>query len=88
MYQQGYTDVARYMTENLTDHNPRSSLGKTPLQLAALIGNISCVKILVVRSALNDPRNMETGKTPIDLARQGNHSEVVEFLLTQQVPRS
>ena len=75
------------MTDCLDDHNPSSLLDgvKTPLQLAAARGNLSMVKILTVKSALEDPRNTIRGETPIDLARIKNHPEVMEFLLTQKL---
>ena len=77
------------MVENLEDHNPQASFGfsfmtqTTPLQMAASTGNLDCVKVLVEKSALRDPRNLKIGQTPLDLARRGNHSDVEQFLLQQ-----
>ena len=91
---QGYADVVKFMVENIEDHNPQwVSMGQvwgpgydtktTPLQMAASMGNLDCVKVLVGKSSLSDPRNTKRGETPLDLARRGNHFDVVQFLLNQ-----
>ena len=84
----GMTEIVRFMTLNLDDHNPESSVssgvlgrGRTPIQLAASQGHLDSVKILSIQKNLDDPRNNRAGETPLDLARIGNHGEVVDFLL-------
>ncbi|KAJ9386285.1 hypothetical protein DTO063F5_3799 [Paecilomyces variotii] len=59
----------------------------TPLQLAAGKGFLDLVKLLIKKGAdplIKDPR----GKTALDRAIFGNHTEVIEFLSPMSVPSS
>ena len=70
------------MITNLKHINVESGPGgrETALQYSASIGNLECVKMLVERSALEDPRNKIAGRTPLELAIGNNQSDVVKYL--------
>ena len=52
--------------------------GYTALHLAAKNGHLNACKTLIECGVKKSPRNY--GKTPLDLAKQNNHLEIVDFL--------
>ena len=53
--------------------------GETGLHLAARDGNFGFVRMFIGLGANPDARTSE-GKTPLDLAIENNHTDIIEFL--------
>eukprot|EP00434_Breviolum_minutum_P030348 symbB.v1.2.026845.t1/scaffold2588.1/size75582/8 len=54
--------------------------GSTPLHLAAGNGRVAAAELLLSKGAAVDAKN-DTGKTPLDRAREEGETEMVQFLL-------
>ncbi len=70
--------------------NARDSAGHTSMALAALSNNITATKLLIdfggdraIRS--NSDAGSNPNSTPLDIAKQSNHEEIVK-LLTEYFP--
>ena len=55
--------------------------GWTPLLLAALQGQLACVELLLEREADPSLVNEHTGTTPLMVAAEGGHTEVLAATL-------
>jgi hypothetical protein len=60
--------------------NARDENGETPLFIAAAQGNFDAVKIYCEAGADNDIRN-DKGLTPMDIAKQNDNEDIVNYLL-------
>jgi len=56
--------------------------GRTPCHMAALKGHLTIVRLLVAAQA-NATAQAYDGRTPLDMARRGQHAEVIEYLENQ-----
>ncbi len=72
------------------DVNGRDSWGFTPMRLAAIYNNTSAVKVLIdfggdrtIKS--NSNAGLNSNKTPLDIAKEKNHQEIIK-LLTECFP--
>lgn len=75
----GRTDVVVYLLEHSAYIDAESPNGTTPLMMAALDGNIVCVKALLDAGA--DPTIVNAlHKSAIDFAVHGNHTEIADGL--------
>ena len=54
--------------------------GMTPLHIAAQMGHINVVKLLVAHTNNPNVPNTLSGKTPIEYATKKGHKDIVEFL--------
>jgi ankyrin repeat protein len=70
--------------------NARDSAGHTPMAVASLLNNIAATKLLIdfggdrtIRS--NSDASSNPNSTPLDIAKQSNHEEIVK-LLTEYSP--
>lgn len=61
------------------DPNAAQAGGWRPLHQAASHGNLSLVKLLVRHGAAVDPES-DDGRTPVNMARETGHDDVVRFL--------
>lgn len=74
-----------YAAKHLLDPEPGRNLNSrnlhenTPLHLAARNGHIEVIRILLNAGAKPDVRNKD-GATPLDLAREGQHYDVIDLL--------
>ena len=84
----GHPELIKLLMYSGVDLEKPDHFGSTPLHLACLSGNVSCVKILCEKSKIElEPRD-KNGKTPLQLAKSHHHSEVVQILQTEQRRRS
>jgi hypothetical protein len=84
----GDLDLVRDLIKSGADvditFNLRSESGFTPLYRAALAGNLEIVRFLVERGAnLDAGGNGAEHKTPLSIATENGHTDVVEFLKSQ-----
>jgi ankyrin repeat protein len=72
--------LVKLLIDRGADVNQHGGLAlETPLHLAAKYGNVELVKLLLEAKA--DPRAKEFhGNTPLDLAREGDHQDIVKLL--------
>ena len=75
----GHASIVKMLLKNGAQPNVRARGGLTPLHSAAANGDVESIQLLILAGAdlhvLNDD-----GKLPLDLAREGGHSQVVEIL--------
>lgn len=84
----GHAELIRLLIYSGVDLQKPDYFGSTPLHLACLSGNISCVKILCEKSKIElEPRD-KNGKTPLQLAKSHRHSEIVRILQAEQKRRA
>ncbi|MBM4168022.1 MAG: ankyrin repeat domain-containing protein [Ignavibacteria bacterium] len=73
-------EVAQFLLEQGVDVNARqTTLGYTPLHYAAVSGMQSAAKKLIEFGAEVHLKSVD-GKTPLDLATEKNHAEVIQIL--------
>jgi ankyrin repeat protein len=76
----GKAGVAKLLLEKGAAVNAASKYGKyTPLHYAAGMGSVELVKLLLDHKANREAKD-EDGRTPLDLAKAGKHTEVVRLL--------
>lgn len=84
----GHAELIKLLMYSGVDLQKPDYFGSTPLHLACLSGNISCVRILCEKSKIElEPRD-KNGKTPLQLAKSHRHSEVVRILQAEQKRRA
>ncbi|MGB2866682.1 MAG: ankyrin repeat domain-containing protein [Sedimentisphaerales bacterium] len=78
----GHADVVEYLLDNSADIHAkctRGDEGLTPLHLAARNGYVNAVKVLLAKGA-DASMKSNAGRTALDLAKEKNHSDIVELL--------
>ena len=75
---QGPTDIPPYPPKEIL-FLARDHKGWTALHHAAEVGSLKWVRKLIADGAPVDPKDLE-GRRPIDVAREGNHLSVVQYL--------
>ena len=84
----GHAELIRLLMYSGVDLQKPDYFGSTPLHLACLSRNVSCVKILCEKSKIElEPRD-KNGKTPLQLAKSHRHSEIVRILQAEQKRRA
>ena len=84
----GHPELIRLLMYSGVDLQKPDHFGSTPLHLACLSGNVSCVKILCEKSKIELGPRDKNGKTPLQLAKSHRHSEVVRILQGEQKRRA
>jgi ankyrin repeat protein len=62
--------------------NARDEIGKTPLHVAAAVGNKGAVELLLAKGADANAKD-QLGKTPLHWAAAGGQKEVAELLIAK-----
>jgi ankyrin repeat protein len=78
----GRIEVAEYLLTKGADIQAKCTCGDeglTPLHMAARNGHENTVKMLLTKGA-DASLKSKAGRTPMDLAKEKNHPEVVELL--------
>ena len=85
---EGHIEIIKFLADKVGINQPVSQntgfIGYTPLHIAAFKGHLDIVKFLAVR--MHDPNVQipwqinSDGWTPIELAAQGLHSEIVSYI--------
>ena len=76
----GNLDICKYISENVTDKNPRDTvLGYTPLHDAALYGRLEVYKYIAQNVKEVPPKTFH-GDTPLHTAVYGNEVETFKFI--------
>ena len=76
--QEGHVDVVRVLVEQGADINKAQNEGATPLFQASEHGCVDVVRVLVEQGA--DITKTWDNKTPLQIARQENHPEIIHLL--------
>ena len=76
--QQGHVDVVRVLVEHGADINKAMNDGATPVFMASQQGHVDVVRVLVEQGA--DITKTWSNKTPLQIARQKNHPEIIHLL--------
>ena len=71
--------IAELLISNGADVNLKNMDGNTPLQYAAMAGQIGIAKLLLIKEADLNTKNIN-GKRPLDVAIQLNHPEIADLL--------
>jgi len=83
----GYVAVAKLLLEHGADKDTRDVTGETPLFAACLHGELDVVKLLFEHGAdakvWSNTYLRDTGCTPLDIAYQQGHEEIVNLLLAK-----
>jgi len=82
-HNQASLEVAKELIKNGADVNSRADIGFTPLHEAAMRGSKEIAELLIEHGAKVNARISSgklKGKTPLDLAQRGKHTEVVAIL--------
>ena len=74
-------ELADFLLENGAEVNWGTGNNITPLSLAAIKGNVAMTRWLIENGAVIEAAVEPTGKTPLHVAVQGEHIEVVRVLL-------
>lgn len=75
----GSVEICRLLLEGGAKVNAQQQGGFTALMSAALHGNVALVELLLEHEADVDIKS-DDGKTALDMAREGDHSRVIEQL--------
>jgi hypothetical protein len=79
------TDATLLVLGDAIDPNKSDALGRTPLHVAAALGNAKAVQWLLSKKA--EPTRLDAfGNMAVHLAAQGGHRDVVEILRTSMRP--
>jgi ankyrin repeat protein len=80
-----FKDVVEFLIEKGADVNIQTQSGRvlTPLLLASYGGNKEIVELLLANGAEINVKN-DAGDTALDIAKQRNHTEIVELLREHQ----
>ncbi|KAH8810177.1 ankyrin repeat-containing domain protein, partial [Flagelloscypha sp. PMI_526] len=82
----GDTDIVQHLLEAGFDANLRaSSHGETSLHLASQFGRVEIVRLLLEYGARTNEIDSKM-RSPLDVARQYSHWEVVDILQLHEVP--
>jgi ankyrin repeat protein len=76
--QQGHVDVVRVLLEQGADINKAKNNGCTPLFMASQDGHVDVVRVLLEQGA--DITKTWDNKTPLQIAREENHPEIIHLL--------
>lgn len=76
----GHPDLMRLLMYSGVDLQKTDNFGSTPLHLACLSGNMTCVRILCEKNNLDLEPKDKNGKTPLMLAQSHRHGDVVKLL--------
>ena len=74
----GHVDVVRVLLEHGAEINKAANSGCTPLFIASQEGRVDVVRVLVEQGA--DITKTWDNKTPLHIARQMNHPEIIHLL--------
>lgn len=77
---EGNLDTVKKLIANGLDLNAKNKFGITPLHYASIAGHLEIVKYLLSNGANNIKSN--SGKTPLDFARDKEHVDIVSALTT------
>jgi ankyrin repeat protein len=87
--QEKHPDVAELLLEHRANPNHASSVGATPLHLAAQLGDVPSAKRLLAAGAdVNALRTDKAGGSVLISAAQNGHTEVVKLLLAAEADPS
>ena len=82
--QKGHAELVEYLVKDYeADLESNTGERQTPLHLAAYHGQLETCKVLVNLDALVDAGD-ENDKRPIHLAAQNDHTEIINFFLTNR----
>jgi len=81
---EGRVGVVRLLLEKGADVDARASFGVTPLLFAASRGHVDVVRLLLEKGADVNAREVVFGHTPLDMARRGDHRDIVALLERRQ----
>ncbi|CAH1277158.1 FEM1B [Branchiostoma lanceolatum] len=76
----GHIDVVSYLLEVGANPNSKAHCGATALHFAGECGHLEIVKELIMKGAT--PQVNDHGMTPLMLAADSSHAEVVEYLVS------
>ena len=76
--QEGHVDVVSVLLEQGADINKGTNEGATPLYMASQEGHVDVVRVLLEQGA--DITKTWNNKTPLQIARQMNHPEIITLL--------
>ena len=77
--QNEFADISRLLIDHGADVNPRVTFGRTPLEYAASLGDVSLVKYLLASGA--DPNNCSKSTSPLLESAQHLQLAIYELLL-------
>ena len=77
----GSVDIVQVLLQNNANPNVLTTLGITPLCVAAIIGHIEIADILLKAGAEVDLHRIDNDWTPLFFAAVGGHFKIVELLL-------
>ena len=75
------SDVIRMLLDHGADVDARGLMGMTALHAACNRGDVACIHELMARGAQIEARDSETEATPLTMAANCNHSEIVKTLI-------
>ena len=75
----GNLEIYEFLTKDITDVNPKTNNGITPLHMAAKIGHLEVYKLICQNTNDKNPM-MSNNLTPLHLATKNGHLEVVKLI--------
>jgi ankyrin repeat protein len=84
----GFIDVVKFLIAMGFDFNKQDIEYGTPLCLASAEGQLQVVRVLCGYGANIEEKTFFTDETPLDLARQRDHFDIVDFLQRLQMQRA